>query len=399
MRERCAIFVLPSSTAGQQGPVAAFMSAAGWASAARRVLGASWIVTPEGLVDADDVRHRGSSTSLSPGAAASWRRRVPTPLKTAAKDARQLRRARRFRIDPNGPWRESEISFVWQRHELFHTAGLELARALHAPSVVFAPSTLVWEAEGWGVTRPAWGRWLERVGERPALCGADLVAAGSDDVAEQVQRIGVPASRILVTPTGVDLDLFGSRSDRETERARLGLSERFVVGWVGSFRRFHALELAIDALVDIEDAVLLLVGDGPERHRIEQLAQRAGVSTLCTGTVAHADVVAHLGAMDVALLLAARDEAFHYSPLKLAEYLAAGLPVIAPRVGQIAERLRDGVDAMLVPPGDVPALAGALRTLRDEPELRRRIGTAARELANRTWSWDEQIRRVEARLR
>jgi glycosyltransferase involved in cell wall biosynthesis len=73
--------------------------------------------------------------------------------------------------------------------------------------------------------------------------------------------------------------------------------------------------------------------------------------------------------------------------------------VIAPRVGQIAERLRDGVDAMLVPPGDVPALAGALRTLRDEPELRRRIGTAARELANRTWSWDEQIRRVEARLR
>jgi glycosyltransferase involved in cell wall biosynthesis len=398
MGERSAVFVLPSSLSGQQGPVAAFMSAAGWASAAHRVLGASWIVTPEGLVDPDEARRRGSAAGLSAGAPTSVRRRVPTSLKTATKDVRQWRRARRFRIDPDGPWRASSISFVWQRHDLFHTAGLDLARALHVPSVVFAPSMLVWEAEQWGVVRAGWGRWLERVGERPALCGADLVAAGSADVAEQVQRIGVPESRILVTPTGVDLDLFRSRPDREAERARLGLTERFVVGWVGSFRRFHALELAVDALVDLDDAVLLLVGDGPERHHIEELARHRGVATISTGTVAHADIAAQLAAMDIALVLAASDEVFHYSPLKLAEYLAAGLPVIAPRVGQVAERLRDGVDAMLVPPGDVPALAAALRRLRDDPELRRRVGAAARELANRTWSWDEQIRRVDARL-
>ena len=102
--------------------------------------------------------------------------------------------------------------------------------------------------------------------------------------------------------------------------------------------------------------------------------------------------------MDVALVLASPEGPFHYSPLKLAEYLAAGLPVIAPRVAQCTERLRDGVDALLVTPGDVRALAEALQYLRDDPAARAALGTRARAAAEERWSWDHQVQRILSAL-
>jgi glycosyltransferase involved in cell wall biosynthesis len=393
-----AIFVLPSTTSGQQGPVASWVSTAGWARAARRVLGDVWIVTPAGLVDPDEARRRASHPRLSTVATPSWRRRMPTAAKIAAKDMRQWRRAQTFSVDADGPWRDCEIRFVWQRHDLFQTAGLRLARELEVPSVVFVPATLVWESSQWEVRRPGWASWLERFGESPALRGADLVACGSDVVAEQVHRLGVRDERILITPTGVDLGLFSPRTEPSPMRDELGLRDKFVVGWVGSFRRFHALEQAVDAVARMDNAVLLMVGDGPERARIRRLARDRGVTAKFTGTVPHAELPAYLAAMDVALVLASPGQVFHYSPLKLAEYLAAGLPVVSPRVAQLADRLTDDVDAMLVPPGDAQALANSLQQLQDDYALRERLGKAARAAAEARWSWDHEVRRILAAL-
>src|SRR5207244_5321388 len=169
--------------------------------------------------------------------------------------------------------------------------------------------------------------------------------------------------RIVIAPTGADPELFAVPVDRAAVRRRLELDGRFVVGWVGSFRKFHALEHAVEALAGLDDATLLLVGDGPERARIEQLAQGRGVVVRGTGTIAHDEIPSYLAAMDAALVLAAPGRTFHYSPLKLAEYLLAGLPVVAPRAGELPRLLHDGVDAVLYEPGDPSALANALRRL------------------------------------
>jgi glycosyltransferase involved in cell wall biosynthesis len=393
-----AVFVLPVTTAGQQGPVASYVSTAGWASAGRRVVGASWIVTPNGVIDPSEARRRASRPELTAPDGRPVRSRAPKWMKTAYKDVRAWQRARRFRLETTGPWSEHEIAFVWQRHELFHQAGIRLARELDVPSVLFVPAPLVWEAEQWGVPRPGWARLAERVGESPSLTGADVVACGSDAVAEQVRRLGARDERILITPTGVDLDAFGGRADGAAARLRLGLDGRFVVGWVGSFRKFHAIERAVDAAAALDDVTLLLVGDGPERPRIEELAGRRGVKAVFTGTVSHLELPELVAAMDVGLLLARADEAFHYSPLKLAEYLASGVPVVAPRVPQLAARLHDGVDVVFVDPGDPDALVDAIARLRDDEPRRAAIGAAARQTAETSWSWDEQVRRVLATL-
>jgi glycosyltransferase involved in cell wall biosynthesis len=397
VRDGGAVLVLPTTTAGQQGPVASWISTAGWASAADRVLGAAWIVTPDGIVTPSDARRRGSHAQLASRAPTSWRRRLPTVGKTAVKDVRQWRRARQFRVDPHGPWEGKDLAFVWQRHELFHTAGLELARGLRVPSVLFAPATLVWEAKEWGVERPGWRGWLERTAEAPALRGADLVACGSDIVAEQAERIGTPPDRILVTPTGVDVELFSSTDDSGARRRELGLDGRFVVGWVGSFRRFHAVELAVEAVARVDGAALLLVGDGPERATLEAAGRRLGVDVVMTGTVPHADLPGYLGAMDAGLVLAESSGVFHYSPLKLAEYLAAGLAVVAPRIPSVEERVTDEETGLLVAPGDLADLVAALVRLRDDVALRQRLSSTARAAAQR-WSWDRQVERVLAAL-
>lgn len=279
-----AVFVLPIGQADGAAPVAALLSTAGWAAAGARVAGGSWIVCPSGVIDPPEARRRaaprtapdaatptgtgaedlGGPESLGDpdglgGPGGLLRRITPPVAKTLAKDVRARHRAGDFRIDPAGPWTGQTVDFVWQRHELFHTAGLDLARALGAPSVLFVPATKVWEAERWGTHRPGWGALVERTGERPALEGADLVACGSQEVAEQAARLGAAPERILLTPSGVDLDLFDIEAEgRERQRELLGLTGRFVVGWVGSFQPFHAVERAIDAVAPLADTSLLL---------------------------------------------------------------------------------------------------------------------------------------------
>jgi glycosyltransferase involved in cell wall biosynthesis len=393
---RGAIVVVPTVVSGQQGPVAAWVSAAGWATGLRNLLGTVWVVTPEGPMEPDELRRRASAATLTSSSGPRWPSWVPVVANTARKDVREWRRARAFHVDPVGPWRGGDVACVWQRHELFHTAGPRLARELGVPSILFVPAPLVWQAQQWGVRRPGWRRLTEKFGERNPLRSADVVACGSDAVAEEVRRIGVDDDRIVITPTGADLELFRSLPDRDATRRRLGLDDRFVVGWVGSFRRFHALDQAVAALAGLEGATLLLVGDGPERASVERLARERGVALQCTGTVSHDDVPSYLAAMDVGLVLASSDQPFHYSPLKLAEYLAAGIAVVAPRAGALPGQLRDGVDAMLVSPGDPHELATVLRGLRDDVARRERLGRAARSVAGERWSWDRSARQALA---
>lgn len=400
-----AIFVLPNVPTRTSPPQADYLSTAGWAAAAARVLGTSWIVTPFGILDPAEARRKAAPAVARPETTAPdrstpdvgtlARRYTPAIIKTLAKDLRDHRRAARFDIDPHGPWAGDAVDFVWQRHELFQTAGLDLARKIGVPSVLFVPSTKVWEADQWGTRRPGWGPLTERAGEQPALQRADVVACGSAEVAEQAVRLGTPQDRILITPTGVDLDLFDVQgTGRDGQRQALGLEGRFVIGWVGSFRPFHAVGRLIDAAPAVADVSLLLVGDGPEREHLEALAARRGVHAVFTGSLPHGDLPRHLAAMDVGVVLANAGAGFHYSPLKLAEYLAAGLPVVAPGVAQVARRLTDGTNALLVAPDRPEELRTALERLRSDDALRAEIGRRGRQVAEEQWSWDLQVRRV-----
>jgi glycosyltransferase involved in cell wall biosynthesis len=94
-----------------------------------------------------------------------------------------------------------------------------------------------------------------------------------------------------------------------------------------------------------------------------------------------------LSSMDAAVAPYSAQPQFYFSPLKVLEYMAAGLPVVASRIGQIQELIRDGETGLLCEPDDAIALAERLRQLRGDPGLRSKLGTAARDavLKNHTW--------------
>ncbi len=334
------------------------------------------------------------------GSPPSWRSRVPEPPITLLKDLRRARAGRRAGLGRGGgPWDGHDIRFVWQRHVLFRRDGIALSRALGVPMVLSVHAMQVEEAASWGVGRPGWSRYAERWGELPQLQAADLLACVSDAVAASVAQRGVAEERILVTPNGVDLDHFRPRPDRDALRERLGLTDRFVVGWSGSFRRFHGLELALSAMSQLQrsdpEVVLLLMGDGQQRAALEQHVADLGLDNVrFTGAVSYEEMPRHLSACDAGLVLSPAEGSFHYSPVKLREYMACGLPVVAHRVGELEHTLQHEVDALLIPPGSTDALARGVARLRAEDALRERLARRGQALARERWSWDLQVQRV-----
>jgi glycosyltransferase involved in cell wall biosynthesis len=296
--------------------------------------------------------------------------------------------------------RRRGIDFLYERYAFGNMAGLQAARRLHKPLVLEVNSPMVLELSR---TRGlAFPRLARRV-ERHVLTGADRVCAVSGVLARMLEAEGVARERLFVTPNGVDLELYPERAGaREAARAALGLSPgELVLGFVGFYREWHRLELAVDALARpaLERARLVLIGEGPARTAIERRAREAGVA----GRVhlaeprPHGEIPALLAAFDVALLPAINPYA---SPLKLIEYMAAARAIVAPDQENLRELLEHGRNALLVAPGDGQALAGALERLAEDPALRERLGRAARaSVIERDLTWRGNARRVVAAVR
>jgi glycosyltransferase involved in cell wall biosynthesis len=209
------------------------------------------------------------------------------------------------------------------------------------------------------------------------------LVAVSPEVRDELVQLGVaPAAKFSVIRLGIDLDsrIVEPASDGLELRRAFGIPEdAFVVGWIG---RMTAIKHLPDVLVAFArlrdrgiDARLCLVGDGPDREYVEELAYRLGIarSTLYLGY--QREIAPYYTLFD-ALLLPSGNEG---TPVVAIESLAAGTPVVATRVGGVPDVVSDGVDGLLAEVGDVEGLTAALARLARDPELRKQMGRAGRE--------------------
>jgi len=226
----------------------------------------------------------------------------------------------------------------------------------------------------------------------------DRVVAVSPAIAETTRRErGLRPERILTIENGVDLAaLEPGRRLRDDTRRSWGLSaEDTAVGVVGHLSpiKGHADFLHAAALLAAAHRRVhfFVVGDGPLRSSLEALARDLGLGDRVAFTGARDDVPRLLGMLDV---VAVPSHAEGMSNALL-EAMAMGRPVVATAVGGNVDVVRDGVTGLLVPPGDPPALAGALAELIANPSLAAALGVEARCRVGQELSLERMLRRYE----
>lgn len=220
-------------------------------------------------------------------------------------------------------------------------------------------------------------------------------------VSEQLRRdlvahLGVPERRFEVIYNGVDSTRI-MRADRGVARRALGAGgDDLVIGSVGRLVSVKNYELLLRAFARVAASRarvrLLLVGEGPERGRLERAAAEAGIASR-TELLGHREDVADLlVGLDVFVLPSVSEGMSN----TLLEAMAAGVPVVASDVGGNPEIVEDGRSGLLFPSRDEAALAARLARLLDDPSARDELGRAGRERVAREFSMGAMIDRYEA---
>ncbi len=226
---------------------------------------------------------------------------------------------------------------------------------------------------------------------------SDRVLVGSAQVWQDVRRYdGVPASRLRLMPYGIPLAELDTPLSREEARERLGLSGAdLVIGVVGRLeeQKGHAhLLAALPALRrEVPNLVVLLVGEGRRQEDLQRQVRELNVADTVRFLGTRRDLPEIYRALD----LFVQPSLWEGLPLALLKAMGAGLPVVATRVSGSREAIVDGVNGLLVAPGDPEALAGALGELCRHPEARRRLGRAAHRTVVERYSLEAMLRTLE----
>jgi glycosyltransferase involved in cell wall biosynthesis len=283
--------------------------------------------------------------------------------------------------------------FIYQRYSLNNLAGVILSRRWKLPLILEAnDSEAKWRQDFSVLRYPR----LAYACERLILRRAEIVSAVSDNAAEDLRAAGALGERLRIVPNGVTVARFVDA----TPMPLSSLGGSFVICFVGLFYPWHGVRYLAEAFAlwhqRRPDVRLLLVGDGEEAPVVRSLLERGGAleATHFAGLVSRQEAPRYMAAADVLVSPHANIDHFIGSPIKLFEYMAAGRPIVATRVGQIQEVLRDGETGLLVEPEDPEAMAAALDRLYSDRDLRRRLGEAARSEAEQRHSWDARLEAV-----
>jgi glycosyltransferase involved in cell wall biosynthesis len=298
---------------------------------------------------------------------------------------------------------DREWDFIYQRYNRFNCAGVLLSTLSGLPLLLEYNGSEVWVGRNWDPIgmAPLLGR-FERTNQRRA----DLITVVSSAEGRNLLALGVPAERIVVNPNGVDTGQFHPGCGGCELRSELGLASNIVVGFLGSFGPWHGTEVLARAATMLgpdSRCHFLFVGTGDLRARTESIFSEAHCSSMASfaGTIPHSSIPRYLDACDILVaphLPMPDGSAYFGSPTKLFEYLAMARPVVASRLGQMAEILTDGENAILVEPGDPAALAAAIINLATDEPLRRRLGANARSLVMSKYTWRHNAARVFSAL-
>lgn len=223
-----------------------------------------------------------------------------------------------------------------------------------------------------------------------------IITCGEAIRAELIARDGFPPGQLVSIPTGIDFAGFNPQRDRSATRKNLGLAEgHFVILMVGILRTVKGHDVALRAFQtmasEIEQARLVLAGDGPWQGELQRLTATLGLTDRVRFLGFRDDVPDLMAAADL-FLLTSRSEGV---PQAVTQAMYAGLPVVATRVGGVPELIAHEENGLLVPPENPVATAAAIRRMAQDPNLARQFSAAARSQVEIRFSLQAMLDRTE----
>jgi len=336
-----------------------------------------------------------SATGAGSRGVSALRRVVPSFAWRGLRDLSLVRhdRAIEARLRAEVDARRPDV--IYERAAYLSSAGIRVAAATGIPLLLEVNAPYVEERRnlnGAGPMDGAGRRWESRV-----LCGASGVVTVSSVLRDRlVESSGVPAQRVRVQPNGVDVQRF--HADAPSLRRELDLPEgAFVVCFVGSFIRWHRLEVLIEAVAALSatgaPAYALLVGDGEMRASLEERARSLGIGDRVrfTGTVPFESVAGHIQTADVCVI---PGHAWYCSPIKLFEYGGVGKAVVSLDSKPVREVVDVGRDCVLFD-GSAAHLEAELRRLMLDTGAREELARNLHSTVVSHYTWDTAAERIE----
>jgi glycosyltransferase involved in cell wall biosynthesis len=291
---------------------------------------------------------------------------------------------------------------IYERYSLFSWTGLALKRKWKIPHFV------EFNDPGIETRNKYFGRsMLEPVSNilfSQIVSEAGAIIAVSRSVASKLVLRGVDEKKIHIVPNGVSPDSFNAaRCDPDEIRMKYGLQDDLVIGFVGGMAPWHGVNFLVEAAREIlatqPKSRFLIVGGGENSvSEIQKTASADGVLDrfIFTGWIKHEQVASHLAVMDIVIAPYSPMESnsIYFSPLKVFEYMAMGKPVVASRIDQLAEIFQDGNEIMLIEPGNVKELTGAILKLASDPKRGQEMGLNAQKKVLDTYTWEKTVTKI-----